>query len=311
MRQSSGKPKRKFSAAVFFALSARNLLNCMPDQLYLSALWLAYFHKKLDWKNPKSFNEKIQWLKVKNHDPLYPTLVDKFAVRNWIASKIGEQYLIPLVGGPWNSFDEIDFGALPEQFALKCTHDSGNVVICHDKRTFDFAAAKEKIENSLKRNYYWSGREWPYQFVQPRIIAEQYMESASSGELLDYKFLMFGGELRCAFVCSNRFGQGRMNMTFFDSDWNRLPFERIYPAAPQEGPRPERYEEMVHLAERLSEGMPLVRVDLYEIDHKVYFGEMTLYPGSGLETFQPEEWDYKLGEWIDLKRFFPNEFHSN
>ena len=310
MRLSSGKPKRKTSAAVFFALSARKLLNWMPDRLYLSALWLAYFHKKLDWKNPKSFNEKIQWLKVKNRNPFYPTLVDKFAVRQFIADTIGEQYLIPLVGGPWHSFDEIEFSSLPDQFVLKCTHDSGNVVICHDRSAFDPAAAKEKIEKSLKRNYYWSGREWPYRSVQPRIIAEQYMGGETGVEPTDYKFLMFGGEYRCAFVCTNRFGQGRMNMTFFDADWNRLPFERMYPADPQEISRPEHYEEMVQLSERLSREMPLVRVDLYEINQKVYFGEMTLFPGSGLETFQPEEWDYKLGEWIDLQKFFPSEFKA-
>lgn len=310
MPKHSDRPAWHASAAIFFALSSRYLLNWMPDQLYLSAMWRAYFHKKLDWENPKSFNEKVQWLKVKDRNPLYPTLVDKYAVRAWIADKIGEEYLIPLIGGPWNSFDEIDFEALPERFVLKCTHDSGNVVICHDKHTFDFAAAKERIEKSLLRNYYWSGREWPYQYVQPRIIAEQYMESESSGELLDYKFLMFGGVHRCVFVCSNRFAGSKLNVTFFDPDWNRLPFERHYHADPQALPRPDCYAEMIRVAETLAKDLPLMRVDLYEINHKPYFGEMTLYPGSGMETFQPEEWDVRLGDWIELKKFFPKEFKS-
>ena len=310
MPKHSDRPARHATAAVFFALSSRKLLNWMPDQLYLSVLWRAYFHTKLDWKNPKSFNEKVQWLKVKDRNPLYPTLVDKYAVRAWIKEKIGEEYLVPLVGGPWNSFDEIDFGALPERFVLKCTHDSGNVVICQDKHALDLVAAKEKIEKSLQRNYYWGGREWPYQYVQPRIIAEQYMESASSGELMDYKFMMFGGEHRCAFVCSNRFAGSKLNVTFFDPDWKRLPFERHYHADPQPLPQPECYAEMIRVAETLSKGFPLMRVDLYEINHRVYFGEMTLYPGSGLETFQPVDWDYKLGDWVELNKFFPKEFES-
>ena len=308
MADHTGKQKRTFTGALFFALSARGLLNFLPDKAYLSALWLCYFHKKLDWKNPRSFNEKIQWLKVYDKNPRYPTLADKFAVRDYIKNTIGEPYLIPLAGGPWNSFDEIDFERLPERFVLKCTHDSGGVVICRGKDDFDMQAAREKIEKSLKRNYYWGGREWPYRGIKPRIIAEQFMESEAGGELKDYKFLMFGGRHRCAFVCSNRFAGGKLNVTFFDPAWNRMPFERHYPADPRELPRPERYEEMIRLSERLAAGMPFVRVDLYETGRRVYFGEITLYPGSGLETFQPEEWDYRLGEWIDLKKYFPKEF---
>lgn len=310
MPKHSDHPARHASAAVFFALSSRNLLNWMPDQLYLSAMWRAYFHKKLDWKNPKSFNEKVQWLKVKDRNPLYPTLVDKYAVRAWIADKIGEQYLVPLVGGPWNSFDEIDFDALPERFVLKSTHDSGGVVICRNKDEFNRQSAREKLVKSLKRNYYWSGREWPYQFVQPRIIAETYLGSEAGVEPTDYKFIMCGGVCICLFVTTNRFTGGRMNMTFFDADWNRLPFERVYPADPKTPERPEQYDEMIRVAEKLAKNLPLVRVDLYETNHKVFFGEMTLYPGSGMETFQPIDWDYKLGDWVELNKFFPKEFES-
>ena len=298
------------SAALFFALSSRNLLNWLPDQAYLSAMWRAYFHKKFDWKSPKSFNEKIQWLKVKDRNPLYPTLVDQFAVRDWIASKIGEEYLIPLVGGPWDHFDEIDFASLPDRFVLKSTHDSGGVVICRGKDTFDMQSAREKLEKSLKRNYYWSGREWPYQHVKPCIIAETYLGSETGVEPADYKFIMSGGACICLFVTTNRFTGGKMNMTFFDPDWNRLPFERVYPADPKPPERPAQYDEMIRVAGVLAKDLPLVRVDLYEIEHKVYFGEMTLYPGSGMETFQPEEWDYKLGDWVDLRKFFPKEFES-
>ncbi len=308
MPKKDDHPRRTASAALFFALSARGLLNWLPDKDYLSMLWLSYFHKKLNWKNPRSFNEKIQWLKVFDHNPLYPTLADKYAVRDYIRNVIGEQYLIPLVGGPWCSFDEIDFSTLPNQFVLKCTHDSGGVVVCTDKATLDLAGARAKIKKSLARNYYWGGREWPYRDICPRIIAEAYMENESRGELLDYKFMMFGGEHRCAFVCSNRFLGGKLNVTFFDPDWNRMPFERYYHADPQDLPRPACYDEMIKIARRLSEGLPFARVDLYEIDGRVYCGEITLYPGSGMETFQPEDWDDKLGEWIDLKRYFPQMF---
>lgn len=308
MKQKHSMSSKNAPAALFFALSSRKLLNWMPDKLYLSVMWRAYYHKKLDWKNPQSFNEKIQWLKAKDQNPLYPTLVDKYAVRAYIANAVGEEYLIPLAGGPWSSFDEIDFSLLPDRFVLKCTHDSGGVVICRGKAGFDLQDAREKIEKSLTRNYYWGGREWPYRNLTPRIIAETYMEGASGGELLDYKFMMFGGEHRCAFVCSNRFAGSKLNVTFFDPAWNRMPFERHYHADPQKILRPACYDEMINVARRLSEGLPFVRIDLYEIAGRVYCGEITLYPGSGLEMFQPIDWDYKLGEWLDLKKYFPNAF---
>jgi len=310
MSSKPGKQKKNASAALFFALSSRKLLNWMPDEWYLSAMWFTYFHRKFDWKNPQTFNEKIQWLKAKDHNPLYPTLVDKFAVRQFIRDAVGEECLIPLVGGPWKCFDEIDFSRLPERFVLKTTHDSGGVVLCRDKASFDMQAAREKIERSLKRNYYWGGREWPYRNITPRIIAEQYMEGESGGELLDYKFMMFGGEHRCAFVCSNRFAGSKLNVTFFDPDWNRMPFERHYHADPQTLPKPACYDEMIRISKKLSAGLPFVRVDLYEVAGRAYCGEITLYPGSGMETFQPEDWDYKLGEWIDLRKYFPKEFQD-
>lgn len=310
MAEKHNRRSKYASAALFFALSSRNLLNFLPDRAYLSAMWRAYFHRKFDWKSPKSFNEKVQWLKVKDRNPLYPTLVDKYAVRAWVGDQIGAEYLVPLVGGPWNSFDEIDFASLPERFVLKSTHDSGGVVICRSKAAFDKQSAREKLEKSLHHNYYWAGREWPYQFVQPRIIAETYLGSEAGVEPADYKFIMSGSKCICLFVTTNRFSGGKMNMTFFDTDWNRLPFERMYPVDPKTPECPERYDEMIHVAETLAKDLPLVRVDLYEINQRVYFGEMTLYPGSGMETFQPEEWDDKLGAWVDLKKFFPKEFES-
>ena len=293
---------------LFFALSSRNLLNWMPDKQYLSALWRAHFHQAYPWKNPRTFNEKLQWLKANDHNPVYPTLVDKYAVRSYIADTLGEQYLIPLVGGPWNSFDEIDFAQLPEQFVLKCTHDSGGIVICSGKDSFDMKTAREKIEKSLKRNYYWGGREWPYRDIQPRIIAEAFMADDSGDSLVDYKFYMFGGTARCVLVCTNRSAKSKMNMTFFTPDWNRLPFERQYKNDPNELEKPEHFEKMLSLAEQLSANLPFARIDLYEINQKVYFGEITLHPASGLGKFEPVVWDYTLGEWLDLEHYFPGKF---
>ena len=170
------------------ALGSKGYLNWMPDKSYLSLVFRLSLGYWPDFENPKTFNEKLNWLKLYDRKPLYTQLVDKYAVREYIAEKIGEQYLIPLVGGPWNSVDEIDFDALPEQFVLKTTHDSGGVVICRDKSSFDVEAAKARLAGHLKREYFWGKREWPYKNVKPRIIAEKYMVDSEDAELRDYKF---------------------------------------------------------------------------------------------------------------------------
>lgn len=282
------------------ALSGRGWLNWMSDAMYLRLMFRAIMKKKLDLKNPKGFNEKLQWLKLYDRKPEYTKMVDKYEVRSLIAETIGEEYLIPLVGGPWESFDEIDFDSLPEQFVLKCTHDSGGLVICRDKSKLDKEAAKRKIDFCMKRNYYWSCREWPYRDVKPRIIAEQYMEEAEGKSLTDYKFMCFDGNPECLFLCLNRGSQAGLNVDFYDMQWNRMPFERKYKASGMLMPKPSGFEKMVELSRKLSENIPFVRVDFYEIKGRVYFGELTFYPGSGMEEFRPEEWDRHLGEWIKL-----------
>lgn len=272
----------------------------LPDNIYLKLMYKVMTGQKLDLNNPKTFNEKLQWLKLYDRNPLYTTLVDKFAVREYIKDKIGEEYLIPLLGGPWKSVDEIPFDTLPNQFVLKTTHDSGGVVICKNKAEFNIQAAKEKLNKSLKHNFYYGGREWPYKNVPPQIIAEKYMVDESGEELKDYKLMCFNSKVKASFVCSDRFSKDGLKVTFYDSDWKRLPFERHYPASKVDIDKPKSYEEMVHIAEKLSENMKFVRMDFYEINGKVYFGEFTFYPGSGFEEFNPPEWDEKLGEWIKL-----------
>ena len=259
----------------------------------------------LNLDNPKTFNEKLQWLKLHDHNPLYTTMVDKYAVKEYVAEKIGAQYIIPTLG-VWDHFDEIEFDKLPDQFVLKCTHDSGGVVVVTDKGKIDKDVAKEKLENGLRHNYYYAGYEWPYKNVPPRIIAEKFMADEKQSEsglddMIDYKFMCFNGIVRCVFTCTDRRSDDGLKVTFFDNDWKQLPFERHYPAAAAGSiKRPNQFGLMKQLAEKLSENIPFVRVDFYEINNQVYFGELTFYPGAGMEEFSPEKYDYILGEWIKL-----------
>lgn len=288
---------------IYLALSRRDKCHFVPDKLHISILYHAYIGRKINWHHPGGFNEKLQWLKLHDHNPLYTKLVDKVEVKTWVAKRIGWEHIVPTLG-VWDSFDQIDFNALPDRFVLKCTHDSGGLAICRDRATFDMDAAKEKIESSLLRNFYWSGREWPYKNVKPRIIAEEYLAAGTSG-VTDYKLLCFGGRARCAFTCTGR-DEADLRVDFFDLEWNHLPFTRHYPNADIPPAVPVRLNEMIALSERLAESIPFVRVDYYEIAGKLYFGEMTFYPGSGFEEFDPEEWDERLGSWLELPHAFDN-----
>ena len=278
-----------------------SMLWFIPDKLYLKLLYRIKMGKKLNIKHPKSFNEKIQWLKLYDRNPAYTTMVDKYKVKRYVSKKIGEEYIIPTLG-VWDKFDDIDFCKLPNQFVLKCTHDSGGLVICKDKEKFDVEAARKKINKSLKNNFFWVGREWPYKNIRPRIIAEQYLEDESGTELKDYKFMCFDGKVRCIFVCSERYSKDGLKVTFFDRDWNKLPFIRHYPSSRKEIQRPAGLGKMIELSEKLSKDIPFVRVDLYESNDTILFGELTFYPGNGLEEFEPEKWDFRLGSWIKLKK---------
>lgn len=284
---------------IFNLLASKGLLNWLPDKIYLKILFYVRMRYRLNLDNPKSFNEKLQWLKLYDRDPAYTSMVDKYAVRHYIKEKIGEEYLIPLLG-VWNSFDEIDFNKLPNQFVLKCTHDSGGVVICKNKNNFNIEIARKKINKSLKRNFYFHTREWPYKDIEPKIICEQYMVDESEKELKDYKFMCFNGQTKCLFVCKNRNSESGLNVDFYDMEWRPMPFERHYPNSGTSTPKPKTFNKMIELAEVLSKGIPFLRVDFYEVEGKIYFGELTFYPGSGYEEFTPKHYDYKLGSWLEL-----------
>ena len=286
-------------ARVFDALNYRKLLNWVPDQLFLRAAFRARFGRKLDLNNPKTFNEKLQWMKLYNRKPEYTMMVDKYLVRNYVREKIGEEYLIPLLG-VWDDPDKIDFDKLPMQFVLKCNHNSGlGMCICKDKNNLDIEQVKKELRKGIEQDYYLTGREWPYKNVPRRIIAEKYMEDVS-GELIDYKFMVFNGEVKCSFVGSNLYSSEGLHITFYDNEWNIMPLERHYPRSTTPLPKPECFDEMKKLAAKLAKNMPFVRVDFYEVEGKVYFGELTFFPGGGYEEFTPESWDYTLGNWIKL-----------
>jgi len=273
----------------------------IKDETYLKLRYELMMNKKLNLNNPRTFNEKLQWLKLYDRNPNYTKMVDKHEVKQYIENIIGKEYIIPTLG-IYDKFEDINFEELPNQFVLKCTHDSGGVVICKDKENFDYCNAKKKLNNSLKNNYYYSAREWPYKNIKPRIIAEEYMEDKNSGELEDYKFMCFDGKVKCSFTCTERYSKDGLKVTFFDLDWKKMPFERHYPASDKEIKKPLNYECMIKLSEKLSKDIPFVRVDFYEVNGRIYFGELTFFPGSGYEEFEPEEWDEKLGNMLELPR---------
>ena len=280
-------------------------LRFLPDKTFLKIKYKRAMKKKLNLKNPTTYNEKLQWLKLqwlKLHDrkPIYTDMVDKYEAKKYVAERIGEEYIIKTLG-VWNSFDEIDFDALPERFVLKCTHDSGGLVIVKDKSKLDKESAKEKISECLKRKFYYAGREWPYKNVKPRIIAEEYMEDSKTAELRDYKFFTFGGVAKALFIASERQKEDEeTKFDFFDMDYNHLPVKNGHPNAAVPPEKPATFEKMRELAEKLSEGIPHLRVDFYEVDGKIYFGELTFSHWSGMVPFEPEEWDKTFGDWIKL-----------
>lgn len=284
------------------SLGYRGFLSWMSDETYLKIVYKAKIGKTLNLNNPQTFNEKLQWLKLYDRKPEYTTMVDKYAVKKYVADKIGEQYIIPTLG-VWERFADIDFDKLPYQFVLKCTHDSGGLVICRDKSKFDIEAARKKINRSLKRNYYYSSREWPYKNVKPRIIAEQYMEDKTDGELRDYKFYCFDGFIKALLLATSRQSEGGPYFDYFDYNFNHLALtDHWHKNATKTPHKPSHFDEMVRLSKVLSKGIPHVRVDFYEANGHVYFGELTFYDMGGYSRIHPDEWEVEWGDLIKLPK---------
>lgn len=270
------------------------------DEWFVRRNYEVSMGKKIDLVAPSSFNEKLQWLNLYDRKPIYTQMVDKYEAKEYVAKIIGEKYIIPTLG-VWDRFDEIDFNKLPNQFVLKCTHDSGGLAICRDKSTFNFEAAKKKINASLNRDYYLVGREWPYKNVRRRIIAEKYMQDGDQRELRDYKFYCFNGEPQFLYLSEGLENHATAHISFVNLDWTFAPFGRNdYAPFTQLPDKPKNFAEMIDISRKLSAGIPFLRVDLYEINGKVYFGELTFTPKGGTMPFDPPDADYEIGKLLKL-----------
>ena len=280
--------------------ASKGWLNWVPDSLYLKVLYRVIMGRKLSLRNPKEYNEKLQWLKLNDRKPEYSTMVDKYEVRGYIEDLLGDKYLIPCLG-IYDSVDDIDIDALPDRFVLKCTHDSGSVEICKDKSSFDIEGARHRLSQAMKRNYYATYREWPYKYVKPRIIAEGYLEG-DGGDLKDYKVMCFNGEAKIIEVHENRFVEGKVHtQTFYDREWNIVPLTQVETVTvDRPGERPRQLDEILRLSELIAKDMYHARIDWYIEGDKIYFGEITFFDGSGFESFSTPEMERMLGDMIKL-----------
>lgn len=288
-------------------INATGCLNFLPDKTILKMIWWVKTGKKLDLANPKTFNEKLQWLKIYNHNPKLTDLVDKYKVRSFIASVLGEEYLIPLIGS-WRNSEDINFDELPQQFVLKCNHNAAiGLCICRDKDKLNVDNVRKELKRGLSSNFYYSSREWAYKNVDRRIICEQYMEDGKGKGLRDYKFFCFGGSAKFVYISEGLENHDTASISFYGLDGVEMPFHRSdYKQFEHKPDLPENFNEMIETANKLAKrlfdeiSLPFVRIDLYSINGKTYFSEITCYPNSGYIPFTPDEWDKKIGEWIDL-----------
>ena len=279
----------------------------MTDEEYLKKCFKACMGEDLHFDNPQTFNEKLQWLKLYDRKPEYTMMVDKYKVREYIKEQLGEEYLIPLLG-VWDKAEDIDFDKLPNQFVLKCNHNYGlGMYICKDKSKLtqkEIKVIRKNLTKGLQQDYYLTGREWPYKDVPRKIIAEKYMED-ETGQLRDYKFYCFNGEPKIIMINSDR-EIGKTKADYFDMDFNWLDFKWGYDHAPVKPLKPKKFEKMKEIAAVLSKDIPELRVDFYEVDNKIYFGELTFFDGSGFDKIEPKEWDKKIGDWIDYTNLISN-----
>ena len=276
-----------------------SLTRFIPDELYLRMAYRAVTGKKLHLNPPVTYNEKLQWLKLHDRKPEYTSMVDKYEVRKFVADRVGEEYLVNVLG-VWNKADEIDFDKLPDRFVLKCTHDCGGLVICRDKASLDIDATRRKLDACLKTNFYWQGREWPYKNVKPRIYAESYLSDSGDTQLTDYKVFCFDGHPQMIQVDYDRFNGHKRQ--FFDCEWNRMEISFHFPSDTSKViPKPAQLEEMLNLAGKLSAGFPHLRTDFYIVGDRLYVGEMTFFHGTGFGKWWPDGTDEWLGNFLNIR----------
>lgn len=291
-------PKRVIQRSVIAIGRTPILRTVFPDKLYLSALYSYVLGRKLNWKAPRRYTEKMQYLKIYDHDNVYTVMADKYRVKDYVTKEIGEQYVIPLID-KWDRTEDIDFKKLPDRFVLKCNHDGG-VIIVKDKSKLNYEDTRSKLDKRLKRKFYYNGREWSYKNIKPCIICEEYLED-NSGELSDYKVMCFDGKARLIQVHKGRFSTHTQD--FYDLGWNKLNlYQGDIEPSKELLPRPSFLDEMINLSEKLAAGIPHVRVDWYDYNGKLLFGEFTFYDSAGFDDFIPDEWNEIIGDWIDLSK---------
>lgn len=298
-----------YKPRLLLALLMKNIriFRLINDRKFLEIVYRLRVGQKLNLDQPKLFNEKLQWLKLYDRKKIYIDLVDKVEVRNIIEKLIGPEYLIPIYG-VYNSYEEINFDDLPNQFVLKASHTSGDVFVCKDKSKINFSKLEKILNKWLKRNYYWEHREWPYKNVKPKIICEKYLKQDKnmSSSLIDYKFYCFNGNPKYCQVIRNR--NTFETMDFYDMEWNKTEFTRVRSYdnsllhSNKTLPKPEKFEKMIEIAKKLSNGLSFIRVDLYYIDNRIYFGELTFYPVAGFGILYPYEWNSRLGNELKLPK---------
>lgn len=270
------------------------------DETFFKRRYKENTGKELNLENPQTFNEKLLWLQIHDRNPVYTTISDKYLVKNWVAERIGAEYVVPLIG-VWDSVDDIPFDELPDEYVLKCNHDCGSVMVKRKGEKFDVKKVKKRFRKALKRNYYPVGRVWGYKNIVPKVFAEEYINSMDGEFPRDYKIFCFYGEPKFAFVASDRGKDTKFD--FFDLEWNKLPVKQHYPNSSYDIPKPKKWDEMLDIARKLSQGIPHVRVDLYiKPDDSILFGELTLCHFSGKEEFEPDCFDIEFGKYLDIER---------
>jgi len=284
---------------ILLYLDAKGIM-VLPDVIFLKYMFMKKLDKKINFDNPKTFNEKMQWLKLYDRKDIYTNMADKIEAKKYVSNIIGEEYVIPTLG-IYQKFDEIDFEKLPEQFVIKCNHYGGNngIILCKQKKDFKNEKSKKIINKLLKKNLFYYGREWPYKNIKPKILVEELLYNDGK-DIIDYKFWCFNGKPKLCLVCTDR--NSNLKETFFDMEWNSLDLKRPTHDIDKKITKPINFELMKELSCKLSEKIPFIRVDFYEVSGKVYFGELTFYPASGFAKFEPEEWDNKLGDWLKLPK---------
>lgn len=306
----------KLKSKAIHLLELDRRLRGWSDERYLKLIYWIRMGERLNLRNPRSFNEKLQWLKLRDRDPKYTRLVDKHLVKSEVAAILGDQTIVPTLG-VWSNASEIDFSKLPNEFVLKVNHNSGGVIVCRDKASLDIDSTVAWLNERLQRSYFWPGREWPYRDVQALVFAEKYLASGlaagSRGDerevpstIVDYKFFCFHGEPRFLNVQQDMSDHHDARFAFLNMDWTFADFGRVeYPRYIDLPPRPKKFEEMLDFARRLASDIPFVRVDFFEHEDRVLFSEMTFFPTSGMIPFTPRRAGRRIGDWLDLTRVRP------